>query len=116
MSTAKDRYETGVYDVEFGDDRFKADQMLRVLEKTPNIASISSYADVGCGNGETFANIRDALVHRKFPLQRAVGYDIIPEEKFRASGREGITLKQMDFFQDNELFDLITLNDVIEHV
>ncbi|HZZ26623.1 MAG TPA: methyltransferase domain-containing protein [Pirellulales bacterium] len=116
MSVATQRYITGEYDVDFGDDQFKAEQILRLLANIPDLKMLSSYADVGCGNGGTFAGIYDGLIRFGCPLERAVGYDLLPEEKFRAHGRAGISYKRMNFFEDDQDFDLITLNDVIEHV
>lgn len=114
MSKAVERYETGLYDVDFGDDAWKADQMVRALANIPDPHTITRYADVGCGNGGVFAGIRQRLVDRSFPIRRAVGYDVVPEEKFRKAA--GIVFKRMDFLADDEQFDLITLNDVVEHV
>jgi hypothetical protein len=116
MTTAYERYETGEYDVDFGDDQFKAEQVLRLLSFIPDRMKITSYADVGCGNGGTFAGIYDGLVRQGCTLQRAAGYDIIPEDKFRSHGRTGLCYKRMNFLDDQENYDLITLNDVIEHL
>jgi len=116
MNVAQNRYEAGEYDVDFGDDQFKADQILRLLANIPDLKALSSYADVGCGNGGTFAGIYEGLIRQGCALQRAVGYDLLPEEKFRAKNREGICYKRMDFFDDHQDYDLITLNDVVEHV
>lgn len=115
MSATLGRYEGGDYDVEFGDDEWKAEQMARVICRIPDRAGVRRYADVGCGSGGVFAGIGDRLVREGFPIARAVGYDVIPEEKFRA-GRPDLTFKRMQFAADDEQFDLITLNDVVEHV
>lgn len=116
MTSATDRYAHGFYDVDFGDEAWKADQMARALTHIPDPETVTRYADVGCGNGGVFVGIRSRLLANGFPIQRAVGYDIIPEEKFRDPQEPGIVFKRMDFFFDDEQFDLITLNDVVEHV
>jgi SAM-dependent methyltransferase len=116
MTSSTSRYAEGGYDVDFGDDDWKAEQMAHALKHIPDPASVKSYADVGCGNGGVFSGIRDRLVRSGFPIQRAVGYDVIPEEKVRAAGRPELVFKRVDFFADDEHFDLITLNDVVEHV
>jgi hypothetical protein len=116
MTSAANRYEEGNYAVEFGDDDWKADQMAQLVAHIPDPESIGSYSDIGCGSGGVFAGIRDRLVSRGFPIQRAVGYDVLPEQHFKFAIRSELQFKRMDFLADDEEFDLITLNDVVEHV
>jgi SAM-dependent methyltransferase len=110
-----DRYVAGDYDVDFADDIWKAEQMSRLLAHVPDPHTVRSYADVGCGNGAVFAGIRRHLASAAWPIQRAVGYDLLPEDRFTAVDRD-LTFKRTAFACDDEAFDLVTVNVVIEHV
>jgi len=50
------------------------------------------------------------------PLVRAVGYDIAPIPEGTRMRYPELEFRQVDFVEQEELFDLVALNDVIEHV
>ncbi|MCA9240042.1 MAG: class I SAM-dependent methyltransferase [Planctomycetales bacterium] len=113
---AQDRYKSGAYNAEFGDDRWKALQIQRLLLPHVRLQGLRSYADIGCGNGGVLANLVQGLRDHGAPLGRAVGYDIAPIQDTAALDQQGIVFRQADFLDTEDTYDLITLNDVIEHV
>lgn len=112
-----DWYTTGDYNVDFGDDAAKAGFMIDLMKDIPDLPTPHSYADVGCGNGGVFARIHKHLAGQNTGLS-SVGYDLLPEEKLCREVRDdrNIEFRRMLFSEDNQSFDLVTLNDVIEHV
>lgn len=54
MNAAAVRYKTGDYNFHFGDDVWKAREMRKVIMHIPDGHTVTSYADVGCGNGGVF--------------------------------------------------------------
>jgi len=62
FDAAKARYEKGEYDSNFGDGRFKAGQMACVIDRIPDLHTIHTYADIGCGDGTVFACLWERLL------------------------------------------------------
>lgn len=116
MDPGKERYEQGAYELHFGDDAWKAKEVLPVLEHLPELSSIASYADVGYGDGGVFIQLRDGLTKRGARLSRVVGYDITPVNPEFVAAHPEIAIKQVDFVADDETFDLVSLCDVLEHM
>ena len=56
MNPSDLRYQTGNYDFDFGDDLCKAREMRKVIERIPDIPTVTSYADIGCGQGGVFVS------------------------------------------------------------
>lgn len=113
---ARTRYEQGEYDTYFGDDQWKAQQMAAVIAAIPEPRDIRTFADIGCGNGGMLIHMCSELKELGFSLHQTVGYDIAPISKDSIATNPHITFKQVDFRDDDQSYDLVTLNDVIEHV
>jgi hypothetical protein len=111
-----DRYRLGQYDCTFGDGAWKGAQMARLIGHAAAKEEVRSYADVGCGDGTVLRCIKEGLTAAGFSLTRVVGYDVAPPPANTAAVGPDIVLKHRDFADDDECFDLVTLNDVIEHV
>jgi Methyltransferase domain len=113
---SRTRYELGEYDADFGDDQWKAGQMAATIAAIPDRGEVVSYADIGCGNGGVLVHLRDELCNLGFKLDTVVGYDIarIPDKTSAANPQ--ISFRQTDFVSEQQSYDLITLNDVIEHI
>jgi hypothetical protein len=116
MNAAAVRYQGGDYDFNFGDDAWKAREMRKVIVRIPDAHTVTSYADIGCGNGGVFVSLYTELIRYGFPLRRAVGYDIASAWKGMAAKNPQVEFKQVDFLDDAIEVDLATLNDVVEHV
>lgn len=98
------------------DSAFKVAAFLGLFERviSERQLQVESYADIGCGSGESVAEIAKALKNQGFNLSRVCGYDVSPHvTKLK---NDGIEYVHGDFFQSHEEFDLVTLFDVIEHV
>jgi SAM-dependent methyltransferase len=79
-----------------------------------NSIELSSYADVGCGSGEIIKLLGKELKLNYQSLQVLKGFDVSPHvEKLKDTT---IDFVFQDFTKSNEKFDLVTLNDVFEHV
>jgi SAM-dependent methyltransferase len=116
MNPSDLRYQTGNYDFNFGDDGCKAREMLKVIDRIPDPHNITSYADIGCGNGGVFASLYKEMLQNGFVLRRAIGYDIAAAWHETAAKNPGLEFKTADFLDDDIEVDLATLNDVLEHV
>jgi hypothetical protein len=116
MNPSDLRYQTGNYDFDFGDDRCKAREMRKVIERIPDRHSIASYADIGCGNGGVFVSLYKELLQEGFVLRRAIGYDIASAWHETAAKNPEVEFKTANFLDDDIEVDLATLNDVLEHV
>ncbi len=116
MNPGAVRYQVGDYDFDFGDDAWKAREMRKIIEHIPDAKTITSYVDIGCGNGGVFVSLYRELVRCGFRFQKGVGYDIAAAWKEMAVRSPEVEFKQADFINDSIEVDLATLNDVIEHV
>src|ERR1039458_5901599 len=112
----RERYASGDYEFDFGDDLWKAREMRKVIERIPDPKTIMSYADIGCGNGGVFISLCNELLQCGFPLRRTIGYDVASAWKAAATKNPTVEFRTADFLEDDIEIDLATLNDVIEHV
>ncbi|MBG6109790.1 SAM-dependent methyltransferase [Flavobacterium sp. CG_9.10] len=81
--------------------------------KTNNI-QLSSYADVGCGSGEIIKLLGMELKMNFQSLKTLKGFDVSPHVK--KLNDDNVEFLFQDFTKSTEKFDLVTLNDVFEHV
>lgn len=98
------------------DTKYKVESIKKLLFKylNNNNIQLSSYADVGCGSGEIIKLLGKELKLNFESLQILKGFDVSPHvEKIKD---ENIEFLFQDFTKSDENFDLITLNDVFEHV
>jgi SAM-dependent methyltransferase len=116
MRTARSRYEDGAYSLSVEDGYWKARQLARLLSAIPEKASVRKMADVGCGPGAVLAQLRVELLAAGFSLDRVVGYDLAPFPPGLERKYPDIIFRRGDFLDSDERFDLVTLNDVAEHV
>src|SRR5437868_4102650 len=111
-------YSDGGYDLKTGgtwhleDSPFKAQQVLRMLARHPEVMR-RSICDIGCGAGGVLAALRQQL-----DGARLTGYDISPQARTlsRQFESEGCQFIQGDPFIDGSVFDLALALDVVEHV
>lgn len=117
MSKPIESYESGKYlennptwDKE--DSPWKASQVLKLMKK--NNLSPHSIVEVGCGAGGVLAALYDSLQKST----KFTGYEIAPGAcSFWSEHKDkGINYVLGDFFSDNQIFDVLMLLDVIEHV
>jgi SAM-dependent methyltransferase len=116
MNTSDLRYRTGNYHFDSGDDLWNTREMRQVIERIPDIHTITSYADIGCGTGGVFVSLYKELVRKGFALRRAIGYDIASAWHEVGAKHPEVDFKTADFLDDDIELDLATRNDVIEHV
>jgi len=116
MDSAKARYEQGQYKLSVQDGVWKAGQMASLLESIQDKSSIRRYADVGCGPGDVLVHLRERLLRAGFPLEKVYGYDIAPFPEGLTSSHPEILFRQADVLDSDECFDLVTANDVLEHM
>lgn len=98
------------------DTKYKVESIKRVLVKylKDNNIQLLSYADVGCGSGEIIKLLGKELKLDFESLQVLRGFDVSPHVvKFND---EFVKFSCQDFTKTEESFDLVTLNDVFEHV
>lgn len=98
------------------DASYKVEAIKKVLFRylKENSIQLSSYADVGCGSGEIIKLLGKDLKLNFQTLQIIKGFDVSPHvEKLKD---DHIDFLLQDFTKSNEKFDLVTLNDVFEHV
>jgi SAM-dependent methyltransferase len=98
------------------DAKYKVESIKKVLFKylKDNNIQLSSYADVGCGSGEIIKLLGKELKLNFESLQILKGFDVSPHvEKLND---EFVKFSFQDFTKVEENFDLVTLNDVFEHV
>jgi hypothetical protein len=107
------RYLESNPDWDRGDAPWKAFHVLKILHD--NNIHFNRVCELGCGSGDILATILN-----KLPLVTACGYDISPHlKKFWAehSGNKNLQFIQGDFNKLNvEVFDLLLMLDVFEHV
>lgn len=98
------------------DAKYKVAAIKKVLFKylNDNNIQLSSYADVGCGSGEIIKLLGKDLMLNFESVQILRGFDVSPHvEKL---DDEVVEFLFRDFTKSDEIFDLVTLNDVFEHV
>jgi SAM-dependent methyltransferase len=118
MVSFSERYTDGTYlehapDWHAGDAEWKAGKVLEMIER--HRLQPTSLCDVGCGAGEVLARLRS----RMSPHTHFSGFDISPQAITLARAREAANLKffNLDFARDAaEVFDVVLLLDVFEHV
>ena len=97
------------------DSRWKADQIYRMLEN--NNLKFSSVAEIGCGAGEILIELSKSI--NDISIQYT-GYDISPQAIELAKKNETDQVKYLgkDLLDDDndEVFDLLLMLDVFEHV
>lgn len=100
MNSSDLRYRIGNYDFDFGDDLCKAREMRKVIERIPDIHTITSYADIGCGDGGVFVSLYQELLQKGFVFRRAIGYDIASAWHETAAKNPKVEFKTGDFLDD----------------
>ena len=98
------------------DATYKVEAIKKILFSylKENSIQLSSYADVGCGSGEIIRLLGKELKLNFKTLEVLKGFDVSPHvEKLE---NDDIDFLWQDFTKSNEKFDLVTLNDVFEHV
>lgn len=97
------------------DATWKADQVLKIL--TDHKVAPTSVCEIGCGSGDILRSLSSRLT-----AARLVGYDVSPQlANFWNSVEPGLsggpTFHLADFHTKNtEVFDLLLMLDVFEHV
>ena len=104
------RYLTSNPDWHVAGSPWKATQILRMLEAEP----VEAICEIGCGAGEILHQLHDQMP----ATRRLVGYEIAQAPLAMAADKatDRLSFKLMDAADDNELFDLMLIMDVIEHV
>src|SRR5690606_10341953 len=118
MVAFTERYTDGAYleqvaDWHAADAKWKAGKVNALIER--HRLAPASVCDVGCGAGEVLAHLRAGLGKGV----RHAGFDISPQAIALAKAKEAtnLTFHQLDFVRDtSEVFDLVLLLDVFEHV
>ena len=98
------------------DAAYKVEAIKKMLFKflTKNSIQLKSYADVGCGSGEIVKLLGKELKLNFKSLQLLKGFDVSPHVENLKD--EMVEFSFQDFTKSSERFDLVTLNDVFEHV
>ena len=95
------------------DSPFKADQVLKMLARHPEL-NIRSVCEIGCGAGAILSELQ------KLMPQETIfkGYEISPQAHAISKRFENARCRYVlgDAFADSDRFDLVLLMDVIEHV
>ena len=113
-------YKEGVYfqdpNRHSEDATYKVEAIKKILFRylKENSIQLSSYADVGCGSGEIIKLLGKELKLNFHTLQVIKGFDVSPHVEKLEDDHVDFLLQ--DFTKSNENFDLVTLNDVFEHV
>lgn len=98
------------------DSKYKVEAIKKVLINylIDNKIELKSYADIGCGSGEIVKLLGSELMHKFNSLKIIKGFDISPHVKELSD--ELVDFDFKDFTKGTEKFDMVTLNDVFEHV
>ena len=93
------------------DSPWKAAQINRMITK--NDLHFSSIVEVGCGAGRIISDLANL-----YPGKQVVGYDISPDVSafWPPDPPNGLRFVNDDFQNANELYDILLLIDVFEHV
>jgi cyclopropane fatty-acyl-phospholipid synthase-like methyltransferase len=105
-----DEYITSNPDWHVADSPWKAAQILAMLKAEP----VETICEVGCGAGEILRQLHDRMP----ATRRLVGYEIADAPLAMAAERatERLSFELMDAADNDEVFDLMLIIDVIEHV
>jgi SAM-dependent methyltransferase len=105
-----DQYVTSNPDWHVADSPWKAAQILAMLKAEP----VETVCEVGCGAGEILRQLHDRMP----ATRRLVGYEIAEAPLAMAAERatERLSFELKDAADDDELFDVMLIMDVIEHV
>jgi len=107
------QFSTGAQDAHFKVEQLRV-TLTRYFDRHPGI-SLLRVADVGCGKGTTTFLLRDML-HEMGHQVQVSGYDVHPYVDTLPSTAD-VSFYAGDFLQLNsDVFDLIVLFDVIEHI
>lgn len=115
MRTVEDRYLDGDYlrnnpSWDSEDASWKAMKIAGLLQGAR--AQPTSICDVGCGSGSVLAHLR-----KQFPSAALTGFDISPQLEPFWSKQSSIRFRRGDFHALNtEIFDVLLMLDVFEHV
>ena len=113
-------YSEGVYfenaSRHIEDSQYKVDSIKKILIPylTNNSIELTSYADVGCGSGEIVKLLGKELKLKIKSLKVLKGFDVSPHVEKLSD--EIVDFSCEDFTKSTENFDLVTLNDVLEHI
>jgi hypothetical protein len=116
MDPSRERYVEGRYDAPDIDGSWKAEQMFKLLRRLPDRGSIRKYADVGCWRGAVLISLVELLRKNSYDLEEIAAYDISPFPSGLREAHPDIEFRQGDFLKSAEPYDLVTLNDVLEHL
>ena len=105
----------------FKDAEFKVKELLSLLEhqKHEHELKIRRIADVGCGRGDTTIQLDKAFNNNTTNNVSIEGFDVYPEVMSISTTSPNVQFHYQDFCtlpENNELYDLVVLFDVIEHV
>jgi SAM-dependent methyltransferase len=105
-----DRYVTSNPDWHVSDSSWKAAQLLQLLDAEP----VETICEVGCGAGEILRQLHDRMP----ATRRLVGYEIAEVPLAMAADRatDRLSFELKNAADDDELFDLMLIMDVVEHV
>jgi 2-polyprenyl-3-methyl-5-hydroxy-6-metoxy-1,4-benzoquinol methylase len=92
------------------DSAWKADLIASILAR--NSVEFSSCVEVGCGAGQILA-----CLSKRMPDKQFSGYDVSPDAaQLWSSALPSVSYHLEDFTASREMFDLLLLMDVFEHV
>lgn len=98
------------------DSIYKVEAIKKILFKflKNNNIELNSYADIGCGSGQIVKKLGEELKNEFSTLEILKGYDISPHVKEIEDNY--VDFYCQDFIKSEDYVDLVTLNDVFEHV
>lgn len=98
------------------DSKYKIESIKKILIPylINNNIELTSYADVGCGSGEIVKLLGKELKQKIKSLKVIKGFDVSPHVEKLSD--EIVDFSFEDFTKSDENFDLVTLNDVFEHI
>lgn len=93
------------------DSPWKAEQILKLINR--NKLDFTQICEVGCGVGEILNELS-----KKIPNGKFIGFEISPDAYAVASKLKNSNLKfaNHDFLKTSDLYDLLLVMDVVEHV
>lgn len=98
------------------DSKYKVEAIKKILFNfvDNNEIEINSYADIGCGSGDIVKMLGAELKNKFSSLNTLKGYDISPHVKDLKD--ENVEFYCQDFAKSDDYIDLVSLNDVFEHI